>query len=63
MLSDGVPNRGRVKGEDRIIESLTTMNAGRAKIHAVSLGDTPSLLLRRLAEGNGGRYVADPIAK
>jgi len=63
LLSDGVPNRGKVRGEDRIIEALTTLNAGRARIHTVSLGDTPTTLLRRLAEANGGRHVVEPIAK
>lgn len=63
VLSDGVPNRGRVRGEDRVVESLTAMNAGRARIHCVSLGEPTTQLLRRLAEANGGRYVVEPIAK
>lgn len=63
VLSDGVPNRGRIRDPDRLLDAVTTLNAGRARIHAVSLGPPTNDLLRRVAAANGGRFVIEPIAK
>lgn len=63
LLSDGVPNRGKLTDPPRILEAVRTLNSGRVVLHTVSLGDGPSDLLRRLAEENGGRFVASPFPK
>jgi hypothetical protein len=57
LLTDGLPNRGRLRGEDGICEGVAALNAGRARIHTVALGVPESPLLRRLAAENGGRHV------
>ncbi len=63
LLSDGAPNRGRIKDVERIVEAVTTLNAGRARIHTVSLGEEELPLLPALAAQNGGRHVHHPFAK
>jgi hypothetical protein len=63
LLSDGVPNRGKLRDEDRIVEAIAALNAGRVRIHTVSLGPPTTKLLERLAATNGGRSVTEPIAK
>ena len=63
VLSDGVPNRGRIKEPDKILDAIRKLNAGRVRIHAVCLGDEPTDLLPRLAAENGGRYVSHPFPK
>lgn len=58
LLSDGEPNRGRVKNPDGIVEAVEGWNVdGTIRLHAVALGDRPADLLRRLAEANGGTFV------
>jgi VWA domain-containing protein/HEAT repeat protein len=65
LLSDGEPNRGKLRQPDQILVALEAMTAGRIPIHTVSLNDDkePSTLLKDLAARTGGRYVAHPIPK
>ena len=59
FLSDGEPNRGRLRDADRIVEAAAAWAAAaRAKIHAVALGERPAEgLLERLAKETGGTFV------
>jgi Mg-chelatase subunit ChlD len=59
FLSDGEPNRGRLRDADRIVEAAAAWAASaRAKIHAVALGERPAEgLLERLAKETGGTFV------
>lgn len=61
FLSDGEPNRGRIKDPDRILEAITELNRGRVVLHTVSLGASELDLLPELAARNGGRHVAHPF--
>lgn len=68
LLSDGVPNRGKLQDEDRIVDAIEILAAGRVRISTVSLGPPPTddratKLLERLALVTGGKYVNQPIAK
>jgi VWA domain-containing protein len=63
VLSDGVPNRGLVRDPERLVDAITTLNAGRARIHCVALADAGAALLQRLAAANGGGYAAAPVPK
>ncbi len=63
LLSDGIPNRGKIKDSERILEAVTALNTRRLRLHTVSLGDEVLDLLPALAEQNGGRHVHRPFAK
>ncbi len=63
LLSDGVPNRGKLKATERILEAIAALNGGRVRIHTVSLGDEEHELLKALAAQNGGKHVEHPFAK
>ncbi len=63
LLSDGVPNRGKLKRTDQILEAIKLLNGGRVRIHTVSMLDEPSELLAELAKQNGGRHVKHPVRK
>lgn len=68
LLSDGIPNRGKLQDEDRIVDAIEILAAGRVRISTVSLGppradDRSTKLLERLALVTGGKYVNQPIAK
>jgi Mg-chelatase subunit ChlD len=57
LMTDGLPNRGRIRDPDRIAEAVRGWNAvPRARLHTVALGErTDATLLERLAAENGGR--------
>lgn len=59
LLSDGEPNRGRLRDPDAIAEAVRAWcAAGRVRLHTVAVGERPAeALLRRLAEENGGRFA------
>lgn len=63
LLSDGVPNRGKIKDSRRILEAITALNTRSVRLHTVSLGHEQLELLPALAEQNGGRHVHKPHAK
>jgi hypothetical protein len=63
LLSDGCPNRGKLKEPAKILEAIRALNGGRVVIHAVALGDAPGELLPALARENGGKFVSCPFAK
>jgi hypothetical protein len=57
LLSDGEPNRGRYRTEDRVVEALAALSRGRVPIHAVAAGEEVFPLLGRVARATGGRFV------
>jgi hypothetical protein len=63
ILSDGVPNRGKITQPDKLLAAIRNLNAGRVIIDTVALGDTPGELLPQLAKDNGGRFVSCPFPK
>lgn len=63
LLSDGVPNRGRIRDPERLLDAIEELNRGRVVIHTVSLGDETPELLPELARRCGGRHVAHPFPK
>ena len=60
LLSDGVPNRGRVSDPTALVEAVVARNhLTRIVIHAVGIGDSADgSLLQALARRTGGTYVA-----
>jgi Mg-chelatase subunit ChlD len=63
LLSDGMPNRGKITEPRRILDAVRALNGGRVAIHAVALGDGPGEFMPALARENGGRFVSCPFAK
>src|SRR5690606_38827116 len=58
LLTDGDPSGGKFVLAEEILREVRRLNAARqVAIHTISIGGR-SPLLRRLAEENGGRYVA-----
>ena len=57
LLSDGAPNRGRIRDEDRIVQALRDLSRGRVPIHAIAAGEEVFPLLQRIADATGGRFV------
>ena len=62
FLTDGLPNRGRLKDPDGIAAAARGWNArARVRLHCVAVGERSAQdLLRRLAEENGGAFVRRP---
>lgn len=60
LLSDGAPNKGRFTAPEDILREVGKMNAERKlTIHTIGIGPEHNEdLMRRLAEDNGGEYVA-----
>jgi hypothetical protein len=60
LLSDGLPNRGRLIAVNDILRSVADLNAlKQVKIHAIGIGrDHDARLMRGLAELTGGSYIA-----
>lgn len=63
LLSDGTPNRGKLKRPEQIVDAVEIWLAKRVPLHTVSLLDEPSPLLEDLARVTGGRHVRHPVAK
>jgi HEAT repeat protein len=63
LLSDGLPNRGRITEPARILDAVRTLNGGRVVIDCVALGEEPGELLPALAKENGGTFVSCPFEK
>jgi len=63
LLSDGEPNRGKLRRPAQIVAAIEAMAAGALPIHTVSLLDEKSALLEDLARVTGGRHVWDPVPK
>ena len=59
LLSDGEPNRGRVRVLEDLLEHVTQRNARHGLvIHAIGIGEVAGRsFLKDLARRNGGRYV------
>jgi len=59
LLTDGVPNRGRVTNPEAFLEEITERNrTARIVIHGIGIGEAAgSTFLKSLARRNGGRYA------
>jgi HEAT repeat protein len=59
LLSDGVPNNGRITDPDQILAKVREMNADRKIIiHTVAVGSTSNPgFMKSLADQNGGEFV------
>ena len=59
LLSDGVPNRGRVTNLETLLDAITKRNrTTRIVIHAIGIGEAAgSTFLKELARRNGGQYA------
>ena len=58
LLSDGNPNYGRLKQITPLIEELLWLNRQRRqRVHTIGIGDHNKMLMQRLAQATGGRYV------
>lgn len=57
LLSDGAPNRGRYRREDRVVDAIGRLCRRRIPVHAVAAGEEVFPLLRRIAAETGGRFV------
>jgi len=57
LLSDGAPNRGRYRREDKVVEAIAALSRRRIPVHAVAAGEEVFPLLRRIADATGGRFV------
>jgi HEAT repeat protein len=59
FLSDGEPNRGRLRDPDRIAAAVKEWAAAsRVRVHCVALGERPAAgLLEAIARESGGRFV------
>jgi hypothetical protein len=66
FLTDGVPTKGDIVDGDTLIEWYTGLNRyARVKTHTITFGDIgiDRLLLKTMAERNGGLYTEVPEAK
>jgi hypothetical protein len=66
FLTDGVPTKGDMIDGDTLIEWYTGLNRySRVKTHTITFGDIgiDRLLLKSMAERNGGTYTEVPEAK
>ncbi|MBI4568842.1 MAG: VWA domain-containing protein, partial [Planctomycetes bacterium] len=57
LLTDGLPNEGRIIDQNEIRAEVKRMNRARKiVIHTVGVGDHDRVFMRGLAEENGGKY-------
>lgn len=57
LLSDGAPNRGRYRRDDKVVEAIAALSQRRIPVHAIAAGEEVFPLLQRIAEATGGRFV------
>lgn len=57
LLSDGAPNRGRYRRDDKVVEGIAAMSRRRIPVHTIAAGEEVFPLLRRIAEVTGGRFA------
>ncbi len=57
LLSDGAPNRGRYRREDKVVEGIAALSRRRIPVHAIAAGEEVFPLLRRIAAATGGRFA------
>ena len=65
FLTDGVPTKGDILDADVIVEWYTGLNRyARVRTHTITFGNIgiDRLLLKNLAERNGGKYIEVPEA-
>lgn len=59
FLTDGRPTSGKVRDPKRILDEVLEWNkAARIRINAIGIGEHDAELLKGLAQGTGGEYVA-----
>jgi hypothetical protein len=57
LLSDGAPNRGRYRRDDRVVAAIAALSERRIPVHAIAAGEEVFPLLRRIAGATGGVFV------
>ena len=66
FLTDGAPTQGEITDADALLEWYTSINRfARIRTHCISFGTigVDNVLLKGMAEQNGGRYVQVPDKK
>ncbi|MDJ0973664.1 MAG: VWA domain-containing protein [Planctomycetota bacterium] len=57
LLSDGAPNRGRYRDEDRVVKHIGRLSKRDVPVHTVAAGERVFDLLKRIAEATGGTFT------
>jgi hypothetical protein len=57
LLSDGAPNRGRYRRDDRVVAGIAALSRRRIPVHTIGAGEEVFPLLRRIADATGGRFA------
>lgn len=57
LLSDGAPNRGRYRDEDRVVKHIGRLSRREVPVHTVAAGERVFDLLKRIAEATGGTFT------
>ena len=57
LLSDGAPNRGRYRRDEKVVQEIAALSRKRIPVHAVAAGEEVFPLLQRIAQETGGRFV------
>jgi len=57
LLSDGAPNRGRHRTDDRVVKHIGLLSQRDVPVHTIGAGEKVFDLLRRIAKETGGRFV------
>ncbi len=57
LLSDGAPNRGRHRTDDRVVKHIGLLSKRDVPVHTIGAGEKVFDLLKRIARETGGTFV------
>jgi len=57
LLSDGAPNRGLYRNDERIVKHIARMSGGDIPVHTIGAGEEVFPLLQAIAAATGGDFV------
>ena len=57
LLSDGAPNRGLYRNNERIVKHIGRMSRRDIPVHTIGAGEEVFPLLRAIATATGGKFV------
>ncbi len=57
LLSDGAPNRGRLRGHDEVVAGIADLSRRTIPVHTIGAGEEVFPLLRRIADATGGTFA------